>query len=541
MSTVYPTTSSSSTNSFSTAALPTLNIHTVFYSTLVASFLYLCATSLYQLFFSPLASIPGPWYAAISDFWLTTHVARLQQCMTVDALFDRYGPVVRVGPNKVAFRDLTTARSVYCVNKFDKSPFYKALLTNNHDHAMTTLPTAEHAARRKTWAPHYSLAHLTKFQPEIADSVINLVQILDRKGGNASVSCLDLFRHLMVDIISVSVFGSRPGALDHWAGGVHDVLAMAVNDFPTRGIVRSFIPNWAWELVCRFPNATWRRICSSDINMATFVRGHLDRIAAKMHAGTEVEDKTSKIPLIERMLQQRITATQEPLAEQTIVSECMGHIVAGVDTTSTSLSYFCWELTRRKEILRRLQEELDEHMYDRHAVPDFATLCKLPYLNAFIKEGMRVYGPAPSLLERVVPSTTASKIDDSFDMMGYALPPGTTVATQAWSMHRDPEVFPSPETFLPERWLVVEGVKGEDERLSRMSQYLMPFGIGNRVCGGQNLAQIVLRVALAAVVANFDISANREETNEKTMQIKDAFVIHPATKECKLVFTPRKY
>ena len=48
---------------------------------------------------------------------------------------------------------------------------------------------------------------------------------------------------------------------------------------------------------------------------------------------------------------------------------------------------------------------------------------------------MRVYGPVPALLERVVPSTTASKIDDSFDMMGYALPPGTVVATQAWSMH----------------------------------------------------------------------------------------------------------
>ena len=80
--------------------------------------------------------------------------------------------------------------------------------------------------------------------------------------------------------------------------------------------------------------------------------------------------------------------------------------------------------------------------------------------------GMRVYGPAPSLLERVVPSTT-SKIDDTFDLMGYALPPGTVVATQAWSMHRDPEVFPSPETFLPERWLPTEGVEGEDVRLSR--------------------------------------------------------------------------
>ena len=97
---------------------------------LTALFLYFCATSVYSLYFSPLAAIPGPWYAAISDFWLTSHVARLQQCMTVQALFERYGPVVRVGPNKVAFCDLTTMRSVYSIHKFDKSPFYKALLTS---------------------------------------------------------------------------------------------------------------------------------------------------------------------------------------------------------------------------------------------------------------------------------------------------------------------------------------------------------------------------------------------------------------------------
>ena len=47
-------------------------------------------------------------------------------------------------------------------------------------------------------------------------------------------------------------------------------------------------------------------------------------------------------------------------------------------------------------------------------------------------------------------------------------PPATfAIATQAWSMHRDPDVFPSPETFLPERWLTVEGVDGEEERIAR--------------------------------------------------------------------------
>jgi hypothetical protein len=102
--------------------------HTVAISgAIVALYFILCA--LYQLCFSPLCDIPGPWYAAISDFWLTTHVLRLQQCRIIDSLFAKYGPVVRVGPNKVVFNDLPTTRNVYSILKFDKSTYYKSLLT----------------------------------------------------------------------------------------------------------------------------------------------------------------------------------------------------------------------------------------------------------------------------------------------------------------------------------------------------------------------------------------------------------------------------
>lgn len=84
---------------------------------------------IYNLFLSPLSAIPGPWYYGISDFWLTTHVLRLRQCKAIQELFEVYGPVVRVGPNKVVFRDVSTMRNVYSVHKFDKSNFYKSLLT----------------------------------------------------------------------------------------------------------------------------------------------------------------------------------------------------------------------------------------------------------------------------------------------------------------------------------------------------------------------------------------------------------------------------
>jgi cytochrome P450 len=88
------------------------------------------------------------------------------------------------------------------------------------------------------------------------------------------------------------------------------------------------------------------------------------------------------------------------------------------------------------------------------------------------------------------------------------------------SMHRDASIFPSPDTFLPDRWLETAGNK---EELARMNQYMMPFGVGSRVCGGQNLAQVMLRIAVATVVKNFDIVAP-PETNESTMEMRDSFV-----------------
>ena len=78
-----------------------------------------------------------------------------------------------------------------------------------------------------------------------------------------------------------------------------------------------------------------------------------------------------------------------------------------------------------------------------------------------------MHGAVSSLLERVVPERNDG---DGFDLMGFSIPPGTVVGTQAWSMHRDPDVFPNPDFFCPERWLPALGVadaSADKERLLR--------------------------------------------------------------------------
>ncbi|KIM38750.1 hypothetical protein M413DRAFT_75635 [Hebeloma cylindrosporum] len=490
---------------------------------------------IYNLFLSPLSAIPGPWYYAISDFWLTTHVLRLQQCKAIQELFEVYGPVVRVGPKKVVFRDLSTMRNVYSVHKFDKSNFYKSLLTNDNDHAMTTLDHANHSIRRKSYAPHYTQSSVAQFQPEMHEYTFNLINTLENLCGKAPVECLALFRHLMVDVVVSSSFGYRLGAVKRWAMDVEDPLSTAINDFPKRGILRSIVPTWAWNLVCRIPNNRWRQLCDSDKILAEFVSGRVYEMRGQMNAGKFGDSE--KVSMLQRLMNYRY-APSEQMPDHDIISECIGHMMAGTDTTSTSITYLFWELSRRPDIMKKLQAELDEAIPDCKVLPDMNVLHALPYLTAFMKEGLRVYTAVPSVLERVVPDSTSKNgaSDEIFDLMGYALPPGTVVATQAWSMHRDPAVFPSPNTFLPERWL--EGASTSSDDLCRMAAHMMPFGTGTRICGGLNMAHMMLRLAVAAFVRNFDIVAPNE-TNERSMDIKDSFVIFPSAMECKLIFVPR--
>ncbi|PBK94016.1 cytochrome P450 [Armillaria gallica] len=493
---------------------------------------YIALYAIYNAFLSPLSAIPGPWYAAISDIWLTVHVVRLEQCQTIQSLFEKYGPVVRVGPNKVVFNDLSTMRNVYSVHKFDKSPYYKSLLTNENDHAMTTLDHASHSVRRKGYAPHYMPSNLSKFQAEMHDPTLELVNALDGMSGKTSLECLSLFRNLMVDVVVSTSYGYRLGAVHKWSMNTEDPLSTAINDFPKRGILRSVVPTWAWNLICKVPNTRWRQLCDSDKIMAEFVSERVYQMRAQMNAGKLEESE--KVPMLHRLLNYRYASTNKSMPDIDIISECMGHMIAGSDTTSTTLSYFLWELSRRPDIVKKLQAELDEIMPNARTIPDMAVLHGLPYLNAFIKEGLRVYSAAPSLLERVVPASTSSKFGhEAFDLMGFALPPGTVVATQAWTMHRNSAVFPSPETFLPDRWL-----DASPDSLALMTQHLMPFGTGTRMCGGQNLAHAMMRVVVAAIVRNFNIVAP-PETNERSMEIKDSFVIFPSANECKLIFNPR--
>lgn len=143
-----------------------------------------------------------------------------------------------------------------------------------------------------------------------------------------------------------------------------------------------------------------------------------------------------------------------------IRDEALNYIAAGSDTVSVTLTYLTWTLSRKTDIRDRLVKEL------RTLPPSFSAqdLRELPFLNQVIDETLRVYSAAPAPFPRLVPAEGAR-------LAGYDMPGGIEVSAQAYSLHRDPTIFPAPYEFRPERWA---------SPTVAMRDTLVPFGRGAR-------------------------------------------------------------
>ena len=171
--------------------------------------------------------------------------------------------------------------------------------------------------------------------------------------------------------------------------------------------------------------------------------------------------QANKTSVVHRLQSHASTLTTIDMA-----AECMDHLVAGNDTISTSLCYLMHELSlpRCQDIQQRLHREIAQHLDSK--------VQELSYLDAVVKEGLRLYPAVPMTLPRIVP-------DQGRAISGYHLPARTIVGCQAYSVHLlNPAVFPAPEMFVPERWLQKAG---ELER----NRLLFTFGSGGRGCIGK--------------------------------------------------------
>jgi cytochrome P450 len=178
--------------------------------------------------------------------------------------------------------------------------------------------------------------------------------------------------------------------------------------------------------------------------------------------------------------------TDLALRDTQIASECMDHLVAGVDTTGDTLCFTMWSLSRPEyaDVQEKLCEELKTIDFPEDGVPSIQKLDSLPFLDAVIKEGLRLFAAIPMTLFREVPAE--GKV-----MHGYSLPGGTIVGSQAYSLHRNEDIYPQSEEFRPERWLNMD-----KETELQMQRQFWAFSSGARSCIGQKYIPVQICLSL---------------------------------------------
>lgn len=176
-------------------------------------------------------------------------------------------------------------------------------------------------------------------------------------------------------------------------------------------------------------------------------------------------------------------------------------ILAGADTTAIVQKGIIYHLLRNPVALAKLRAELDAA--DLFFPASFSDTKDLPYLDAVIKEGLRMHPPVGNILERVVPAAGLALRD------GRVIAPGTIVGMNQWVVSRDQEIYgDDADVFRPERWL-----RGDDEtivayeaRLKMMKDGNFAFGGGNRICTGRHMASIEMFKVTATLFSRYDVS-----------------------------------
>ena len=167
--------------------------------------------------------------------------------------------------------------------------------------------------------------------------------------------------------------------------------------------------------------------------------------------------------------------------------------MAGNETTSITFTWLLSALLNNRQVMKHAQEELDLKI-GRNRWVEQSDIPNLVYLKAIVKETLRLYGPAPLLIQH-------EAVED-YCIGGYHIPKGTRLLVNAWKMHRDPAVWSNPKEFRPERFMTSHAtvdVFGQDFEL-------IPFGSGRRYCPAINMALEMLHLTISRLLQAFDMA-----------------------------------
>lgn len=393
------------------------------------------------------------------------------------------GPVtmVRFGPRRLfaPIAVVTSPRGARDVLAGSDNPFDKQGAIHHQARVLGTnvfsMANEPWRARRRALQPLFTKKHVAGYAGHMAAAAAVVSREMIRDGAvDLDVAC----RRLTLRVVGRSMFGRDLGeqALElgpairtslSWVTGraMRPVRAPTWLPTPARHRLRT-----ARDLI--------RRLIDSSIDAAISAADHAVR-----------ENDADRSDLIDLLLDTEDPTTGLPLTREAIREELVAFLVAGHDTTATTLAYSLWALGRDAALQQRVADEIAA-VGDRPL--DVADVTRLPLTVQVIHETLRMCPPAAVV-------TRMAMHDAVVD--GFRIPAGTDVIVGIYTLHRDPDGWDHPDSFDPDRFSPARSA-GRDRW-----QYL-PFGGGPRTCIGDHFAMLEAALALATVVQMTEIHAH---------------------------------
>lgn len=551
---------------------------------LVLSSVYLIYTYIiYPIYISPLRHVPSAHPTApFSPLWILYKRYTSQQNKAIHDAHLKHGPFIRLGPNEVAVNTISHGVKTIYSGNFEKHRWYDQMVNfGNVPNMFSTLANKPHAARKRMMSNVYSKTYLqhSRGMEDISRSLVfgRLLPKLDRMlrsgasddKGATKVDIMAVMNATTMDFVTAWLFGLKNSSklllddekLRWWM----DVFLRRI-PYGFFGAEMPSLEGWlAWLGIKMAPD----HVAVANKEIGEWVMEMCDKADADLAKIDDHEVEPADMPVVWAQLRAKSAKERQDIPFQTgfddkmlAASDMWDHLTAGFETSGITLTYVFYELTRNMRIQSALRDELhtlapsivfrSDSTTASQGLPSPKSIDALPLLNAVLMETLRLHSAIPGPQPRLSPAQGCVLGGPSLEVGGYYIPSGTRLSSQAYSLHRDPDVFEDPEVWLPSRWLaepedaLIPGPAAEqraarqEEKLKLMHRAFWAFSNGSRMCIGNNFATQEMKLVIAAVISNFELLEVGDGKADEAMVQEDAYTAQPLGRELRVRMRPWK-
>ncbi|KAI1451511.1 cytochrome P450 [Annulohypoxylon moriforme] len=441
----------------------------------------------YQVLLHPLRSYPGPLIAKLTNGYAGFFAYKRMLHIQIWRNHQKYGPVVRIGPNRLVFNSATALRDIYQNERVTKAPIYLATQSKPGAFSLwNALNRDLHRRKRKLVGRTTTDAAMRAFEPSMIEQVDIFIKHL-ADGRQQPTDVRTRCSYMSFDIVGLLSFGyslhlqtdeENQFLVEQLARGNH-----RMNTFMQIPI----IPRYKLQL---YINKFFQK-----------EREKTARLIETMIRSRMAEDVHAKRDLYSHVADAINAKDDDSLRLGDLWYEAFFFIIAGGDTSATALSATFYYLSRNPRCYEKLATEIRTAFQSGDQICG-SKLAGCQYLRACIDESLRMSPPSPGTLWRcLAPEEEGGK---PFIVDGYVIPKGTKVGVNTYSLHHNEEYFPKPFTYNPDRWLIEGGSDGGAAARKAMHDAFAAFSIGSRGCAGKPTAYLEISLALAKTLWYFD-------------------------------------